>query len=179
MSDTAFVTLKQGSTGPAVSELQQRLKTLGLYSGSIDGVFGSATKASVIKFQQNNAVAVDGVVGEETESAIQREIWVSQRPTLQEGSKGSEVQRLQDLLDYAKDLDIAEQGGLRNLDVGSIDGIFGAKTKASVIKFQNDRKIKADGIVGRVTWKQLSYVLTYDLSPEQIILNNVFELSGK
>jgi peptidoglycan hydrolase-like protein with peptidoglycan-binding domain len=171
-----FVTLKEGSTGPAVTKLQQRLKTLGLYSGAIDGIFGSATKASVIKFQQANAVTVDGIVGQETESAIQREIWISQRPTLKEGSRGEEVQRMQELLSKAEEIE-RQQGGSLKLDVGRIDGVFGSKTKASVIKFQNDRKIKADGIVGQVTWKQLSYVLTFDLSPEQIVLNNVFELA--
>jgi len=176
MSATTFVTLKQGSTGSAVTKLQQRLKTLGLYSGAIDGIFGLTTKAAVIRFQQTNAVAVDGIVGEETESAIQREIWILQRPTLQEGSRGEEVQRMQELLSRAEEIE-REQGGSLKLDVGTIDGIFGSKTKAAVIKFQNDRKIKPDGIVGRATWKQLSYVLTYDLAPEQIVLNNVFRLA--
>ncbi|MEC4818744.1 MAG: peptidoglycan-binding protein [Scytonema sp. PMC 1069.18] len=176
MATTTFVTLKEGSTGPAVTKLQQRLKTLSFYSGAIDGIFGPATKAAVIKFQQNNAVTVDGIVGLETEAAIQRDIWVLQRPTLQQGASGQEVKRMQELLKRAEDIS-REEGGSLKLDIGAIDGIFGPKTKAAVIKFQKDRKIKDDGIVGRVTWEQLSFVLTYDLSPEQIVLNNVFNLA--
>lgn len=173
---TTFGTLKEGSTGPAVTKLQQRLKNIGFYSGAIDGIFGSATKAAVIKFQQNNAVIVDGIVGLETESAIQRGIWVLQRSTLQQGSSGQEVRRLQELLQSAEDI-ARQQGDSLILDIGAVDGIFGAKTKVAVVTFQKDRNIKADGIVGRVTWKQLSFILTFDLSPEQIVLNNVFDLA--
>lgn len=173
---TTFGTLKEGSTGPAVTKLQQRLKNLGFYSGAIDGIFGSATKAAVIKFQQNNAVIVDGIVGLETESAIQRGIWVLQRSTLQQGSSGQEVRRLQELLQSAEDI-ARQQGDSLRLDIGAVDGIFGAKTTFAVVTFQKDRNIKADGIVGRVTWKQLSFMLTFDLSPEQIVQNNVFDLA--
>ena len=35
------------------------------------------------------------------------------------------------------------------------DGIFGASTKNAIIKLQKDRKLTADGIVGKDTWKEL------------------------
>lgn len=43
--------------------LQKALKRLGLYSGRIDGSFGSATKASVLTFQKLRGLKVDGYVG--------------------------------------------------------------------------------------------------------------------
>lgn len=39
---------------------------------------------------------------------------------------------------------------------GSIDGIFGAKTKAAIIKFQRANSLSADGIVGCNTWRRLT-----------------------
>ncbi|WP_414619604.1 peptidoglycan-binding domain-containing protein [Calothrix sp. CCY 0018] len=173
----AFVTLKQGSpeTG-RVKHLQERLKTLGFYSATIDGDFGSQTKAAVVEFQKNNALVADGILGYETEVGIQQSLWVSQRPTLRQGSKGEEVKRLQNLLVDAVGKP-ARTGETISLDVGAVDGDFGPKTKAAVIKFQNYDKLTADGIVGAKTWNELAGVLAFDLAPEVIYANNVFEVA--
>jgi peptidoglycan hydrolase-like protein with peptidoglycan-binding domain len=53
-------TLQQGMTGSDVSSLQQDLGSAG-YSTSVDGDFGSATKASLIAFQVANRLTPDGV----------------------------------------------------------------------------------------------------------------------
>jgi hypothetical protein len=37
----------------------------------------------------------------------------------------------------------------------AVDGTFGLKTKKAVIDFQKPRKLKPDGIVGKVTWPRL------------------------
>lgn len=170
---TTFVTLKKGSQGTAVTTLQQRLKTLGYYSAGIDGDFGSLTEAAVIAFQKNNAVAVDGVVGSGTESAIERSIWVSQRPLLKQGSRGEEVKRLQYLLVDAEGKP-ARTGETMSFDIGAIDGDFGPKTKAAVIKFQNDRNLVADAVVGAKTWEQLSHVVTFDADANNFVRQYFF-----
>ena len=36
-----------------------------------------------------------------------------------------------------------------------VDGIFGNKTKVAVTKFQKDKKLVVDGIVGQHTWRKL------------------------
>lgn len=64
-------------------------------------------------------------------------------PVLQEGSKGSAVVELQTLLAKA------------GFSPGTIDGDFGAKTKAAVLAFQRARGLVADGIVGPNTWAAL------------------------
>ena len=61
---------KKGSSGETVKKLQQRLSDWGYYSGSVDGVYGSATEAAVKKFQQKNGLSPDGVAGPATLAAI-------------------------------------------------------------------------------------------------------------
>jgi len=63
--------LKQGSSGPDVSKLQQRLKDLGFDPKGVDGNFGADTEAAVIAFQQANGLDVDGRVGPNTRAALQ------------------------------------------------------------------------------------------------------------
>ncbi|GIP14615.1 spore cortex-lytic enzyme [Paenibacillus montaniterrae] len=63
-------TLRVGSTGSDVSELQGRLKFLGYYNGDIDGVFGSRTKNAVTWFQWEFGLTSDGVVGSATKNKL-------------------------------------------------------------------------------------------------------------
>ncbi|MDO5327572.1 MAG: peptidoglycan-binding protein [Clostridia bacterium] len=58
------ISLKEGSTTTsAVRLLQQKLKTLGFYKGSVDGAFGSGTTDAVKAFQRANGLSADGVAG--------------------------------------------------------------------------------------------------------------------
>lgn len=56
-------TLKAGSQGTEVSELQATLKLLGYYSGTVDGLYGESTANAVTQFQQAAGLRPDGVVG--------------------------------------------------------------------------------------------------------------------
>ena len=60
-------TLSQlGSRGQEVRQIQQKLKQLGLYSGSVDGVYGTATQKAVRQFQKNCGITADGIAGPKT-----------------------------------------------------------------------------------------------------------------
>ena len=53
--DSVDVLSKLGSRGEEVRQVQQKLKSLGYYKGSVDGIFGVQTKTAVQKFQKNAA----------------------------------------------------------------------------------------------------------------------------
>ncbi len=64
-------------------------------------------------------------------------------PLLRSGSKGVYVCILQDALTTL------------GYDTGGLDGVFGVKTRASVISYQNKNGLSADGIVGNLTWNKI------------------------
>ena len=63
-------TLRSGSSGSSVSQLQQRLKELEYYSGTVDGKYGTGTANAVKAFQENNNLRADGVAGPATQTAM-------------------------------------------------------------------------------------------------------------
>ncbi|MFE5429881.1 L,D-transpeptidase family protein [Peribacillus simplex] len=62
--------LKKGSSGPQVIELQKRLTKLGYSTKGVDGSFGKNTEAAVKKFQKSKKLTSDGVVGPKTKKAL-------------------------------------------------------------------------------------------------------------
>ena len=61
---------KRGSSGATVTQIQTRLKGWGYYSGSIDGIYGSATERAVKYFQRTNGLSADGQAGDKTLAAL-------------------------------------------------------------------------------------------------------------
>ncbi|MGC4117976.1 MAG: peptidoglycan DD-metalloendopeptidase family protein [Myxococcales bacterium] len=59
-------TIRQGSNGDSVRELQTRLKAEGYDPGPVDGDFGPKTAAAVRRYQQAHGLTVDAVVGPKT-----------------------------------------------------------------------------------------------------------------
>lgn len=57
---------KLGSRGEEVRRVQQKLKSLGYYKGSVDGIYGVQTKNAVIAFQKNCGITADGIAGPKT-----------------------------------------------------------------------------------------------------------------
>lgn len=55
-----------GSRGEEVRSIQKKLKSLGFYSGAVDGIYGSATRSAVIAFQKSCGLSADGIAGPTT-----------------------------------------------------------------------------------------------------------------
>ncbi len=62
----AFALSKYGSSGTEVTQIQQKLSSLGYYNGAIDGVYGTQTKNAVIRFQKDCGLTADGIAGSKT-----------------------------------------------------------------------------------------------------------------
>ena len=143
--------LYRGCTGDAVKTLQEKLNATGFDSGNVDGIFGAKTYAAVTAFQKANGLGVDGIVGKLTWGKLYgvspampvETTTVVGRPMVSYGSRGDAVRKLQELLNAL------------GYDCGSVDGIFGSKTKAAVLAFQKANGLGADGIVGPLTWGKL------------------------
>jgi len=61
---------RRGDSGEMVTQIQTKLKNWGYYTGEVDGIFGSQTESAVRYFQKRNGLAVDGIVGRQTLSAL-------------------------------------------------------------------------------------------------------------
>ncbi len=163
-------TLRRGYTGQDVKDVQAQLKTLGYYSGSVDGVYGSGSIEGVRAFQRAHGLEADGLVGSATFAKL---FSSSATPsgdnsgssnssgssdssgssgdtsstsgayiTLREGSQGADVRTLQKALN----------------DLGytcSVDGSYGPGTKAAVAAFQKQNGLDADGVAGAGTQSKL------------------------
>ncbi len=55
-----------GSRGEEVRQIQRKLRELGFYSGSVDGIYGTATKNAVTAFQKSCGIKADGIAGPTT-----------------------------------------------------------------------------------------------------------------
>ena len=62
--------LRLGSIGPSVQLLQLALERAGFGPVTTDGIFGTATQYALRRFQQANAIPVDGVAGSVTHRAL-------------------------------------------------------------------------------------------------------------
>ena len=59
-----------GAMGQTVYDVQVRLQALGYYPYDPDGKFGAGTQDAVQRFQTQNGLAADGIVGGETYSRL-------------------------------------------------------------------------------------------------------------
>lgn len=64
--NSSYAVSKLGSSGDEVKSIQRKLSSLGYYKGSVDGIYGSATKAAVTQFQRNCGITADGICGKTT-----------------------------------------------------------------------------------------------------------------
>ncbi|MCB5239836.1 glycosyl hydrolase family 18 protein [Niallia circulans] len=151
---TKYPTLKSGSKGAAVVDMQNKLKKTKLYTGKANGVYDSATKNAVVAFQKKYKLKADGIAGPTTLSRLDSVATatksattaVKKYPTLKLGSQGTAVKDMQNKLIKTKNYK------------GKALGKYDASTRSAVIAFQKKYKLKADGIAGPATLAKLDSV---------------------
>lgn len=87
---------KYGSRGSEVTQIQEKLKRWGYYTGSVDGIYGSLTVSAVKSFQRKNGLTVDGIAGKNTLNAMG--IYTSTTTSSSSSSYSSDVNLLARLI---------------------------------------------------------------------------------
>ncbi|GKU83005.1 glycosyl hydrolase family 18 protein [Niallia sp. NCCP-28] len=152
-------TLKTGSKGSAVVDMQNKLKKTGIYKGKANGTYDSSTRSAVVAFQKKYKLKADGIAGPATLSKLDNVTTMNGKSTataakkvvktystLKQGSKGSAVADMQNKLKKA------------GIYKGKANGTYDSSTRTAVIAFQKKYKLKADGIAGSVTLAKLDVV---------------------
>lgn len=70
VNNNNITSISQVATSSQNKQIQQKLKDLGYYSGSVDGIYGNATRSAVVAFQKANGLTADGVAGPKTIAAL-------------------------------------------------------------------------------------------------------------
>lgn len=140
----AYVT--SGNSYANVAAVQVRLKTLGFYKSTVDGKWGSNTKAAVKSFQSSRGLGADGVVGSGTAKALGLKLPISGGVTY--GNTAANVAAVQARL--------KTYGYL----TAKPDGVWGNKTLAAIMSYQSDKGMTVDGKVGSGTAKKLGLTLS-------------------
>ena len=162
--------LRVGSRSSDVRTIQQYLNRISRNYPAIpkvtaDGVFGSRTEDAVKTFQRIFSLTPDGIVGKTTWNKISYIFTAvtklaelgGEGITIENSSSGSTIS-LGSRGNYVK----IAQNMLRKISLYfptipslTADGIFGEKTRQSVIAFQKYFGLVPDGVVGRNTWNML------------------------
>ena len=171
-------TLKSGSEGTSVKRLQQRLKDLGYYTGSVDGKYGGGTEQAVRDFQTAHKLSVDGKAGSRTQQTLYSDnakkktaSTPTAKPSGSSSSGGNKpAASTSNANSYTNGktdiyLKLGSSGSqvkiLQNRLIflgylsGTADGEFGETTEAGVIAFQKRNDIYADGVAGPTTLSKL------------------------
>ena len=104
---------------------------------AVDGEFGSATQRAVIRYQQQNLLKMDGIVGPATWKKLTRLVQTTANYDIRI------TRQIQSLLN--------NRFGIAT----SVDGIYGPRTANSVMTLQAITGIAKDGKVGPETWRIL------------------------
>ncbi|MDX2211905.1 MAG: peptidoglycan-binding protein [Oculatellaceae cyanobacterium bins.114] len=143
-------TLRRGDQGTAVTDLQTRLRTAGYFNGPVTGYFGSLTEASVIRFQGQKGLVVDGEVGTQTLAALRQLATPAARTTSSQGGPATSVSN--GVLERGdRGTAVADlQNRLRNAGYfeGPMTGFYGSLTEEAVTQFQQTKGLAVDGKAG-------------------------------
>ncbi|GAA4920704.1 putative peptidoglycan binding protein [Stackebrandtia albiflava] len=129
----AWPLVRNGDTGDRVKTVQLLLRHHG-ESIDADGIFGPLTKGAVTRFQQDNGLGADGIVGPQT--------WPVLTVDLNTGSSGEAVKALQTLLNR-HDHDVP------------VDGAFSSATQAALAEFKAEHGLAAGTAVNDTVWQYL------------------------
>ena len=173
-------TLRLGDRHPSVEMLQNRLQSLGFLTGTVTGIYNTETRLAVEKFQSNHQLKPDGIVGKITWAAlgISTPINLSPQPNSHSSTPSPSLQKTTNPSPTPDEPSHSQPRSLSKGDQGrdvlqlqqtlqslgyfndQLSGSFNDSTHTAVIRFQQNRKITADGVVGQLTRQALEVAST-------------------
>lgn len=144
--------MSRGDRGSSVSYLQQDLRSLGCFDGSITGVYDRTTEAGVRRCQTVLGLPANGVADLTTQQVLQRRLGQVRAQTLMPRPTETRLAR-----DDRGDQVTFVQQTLLNLGYfnGPVTGFYGELTEAAVRRFQAANGLSVSGEVDAATYQRL------------------------
>lgn len=140
----------------AVKTVQILLNNRGYDCGTPDGVFGGGTQTQVKKFQTNNNLASDGIVGKGSLAKMEASnTGMNYGVTLAQVRAGTKALRYDIVTRSDAVKEVQNLLNANGFNCGTADGMFGSGMKNQVIAFQTSKNLGSDGIVGKGTLAKL------------------------
>ncbi len=121
-----------------VAAIQTDFRTMGYYTGEIDGIYGPETIAAIERFQTDQGLPVTGLVDPATQAAVNKVL--GQRESAQIGA-------LQAILTATGHY------------TGPVDGVWTPSVEAALIALQRDLGVPATGVIDDATLRALEDAL--------------------
>lgn len=145
--------IRLGSTGSDVEELQTMLAKLGFYTGNITGHAGEKTVEAIEAFQEKNGLKKDGIAGTATINKLKSILdpnYVA--PSGSQSGSSSDIEKAQTMLKAL------------GMYSGQITGNVGSKTQAAIIAFQKKHGLTQSGALDAATMAKLQQAYGGDTS---------------
>ena len=150
---SSYVGLRVGSTGPAVTKLQQAIMATGLVvRGGADGVFGQHTRTALLTYQRVNGLPQTGIV-DEAAARLLGLLSSGASPVGAPTAGGSSAGGFA-TYDERGPRVVTLQKALIRAGIsfsGGSDGVFGSATAGAVMKFQRAKGLRVTGKVDQAT----------------------------
>ncbi|NEP47707.1 MAG: peptidoglycan-binding protein [Moorea sp. SIO3C2] len=169
--------LRLRSRGAAVTKLQQQLIDLGYFFWNPTGEFDIDTEQAVIRFQRENGLNPDGIVGPQTRAELSNALLnqsnrsftpLPSAPPLSDFSGQAPIAcgtPIRSNILRRKELGLGDRGPevkrlqealrFKGLEPGRINEIYHDNTKSAVLKFQRRNNLPATGIADLQTLRAL------------------------
>ena len=136
----------------AVTQVQERLRQAGAYSGRADGVWGPDSQAALERFQQGRGLQVSGQLNQATAATLglgPSEL-LAAGPTAGP-APGTPAALATDPLSPGAVRSIQARLRAMNFYRGPVDGAWGAGTQSAIERFQQGRGLQSTGQVNPAT----------------------------
>ena len=150
-SSSSSSTCSVGDSGVAVKAVQKKLKSLGYYSGSVDGDYGAGTKKAVMAFQKANGLKQTGNVNSATLKKMNSAGSSSGKKSSSGSSSGSAGDPCSPGDSGAAVRAVQKKLKSLGFYTGDVDGDYGNGTKNAVKAFQRANGLTANGVANSKT----------------------------